>query len=261
MSKKPIKDFASLRSLWKKTETEAEAKAALKGAEVSLRKLPRKPLGPIRTSRQMSATDKFIVDTLAISLEQLSLEQLNDARITIQDAMECVNYSLVSIQRQLDNTVEGHYKDQDHDWKQRAEAALRFKSQEGQGLHKQMALVDELIARAKPALKLVTSPPPPKEEAPAPAPQPVVAAPYEIRTNAPRPNVHQSEEWRKYPFDKLGIDQSFRFGDETPDQVRRLITAAQRNLGRHFSYRRESDGVIAVWRVEGPSPSRRRKRD
>jgi hypothetical protein len=252
MSKKSIRDFSELRSLLKKTETEAEAKAAMKGGNPGPHKMPKRPLVPVK-HRPMSAIDKFIVDTLAIPLERLPLDQLHDARISIQDASECVNNSMLSIQRQLEST-ETHSSD---DWKKRATAALRFKVNEGVLLQQRLKLTDELISRMKPALKLVEPSKP--IEPPKPAPPKVVAttSAYEIRTDAPRPNTHQSDEWRKYPFDKLGIGQSFRFGTETSDQVRRFITSAQRHLNRHFSYRTERDGVLAVWRVEAPSRGRK----
>ena len=246
MGKKSIRDFADLRSLLKKTETEAEAKALVKSAEVSTRRLPKRPV--VKPTRQMSATDQFIVDTLAIPVTQLPLNQLHDARLTIQEAAECANNSMLSIQRQLEMTGDHHVDDQGRSWKPRAESALRFKIQEGQELQKKMQLVDELIARAKPALKLVEPPAPPAPPAP--------AAPYEIRTSVPRPSVRlTSEEWSKYPFDKLETkDHSFRFSPEiTANEARRLITAAQRHLSRYFSYRTERDGVIAVWRTDGPS--------
>ena len=252
MSKKSIRDFAELRSLLKKTETEAEAKAVIKGGSPGPHKMPKRPIVAVK-HRPMSATDKFIVDTIAIPLEKLPLDQLHDARITLQDAAECANNSMLSIQRQLEST-EIHSSD---DWKKRATAALRFKVNEGVLLQQRLKLVDELIARSKPALKLVE---PTKVAPPKPVEPPKVVATavaYEIRTDAPRPNTHQSDEWRKFPFEKLAIGQSFRFGNETSDQVRRFITSAQRHLNRHFSYRTERDGVLAVWRVEAPSRGRK----
>jgi len=256
MSKKTIRDFSELRSLLKKTETEAEAKAVIKGDSMGPQhKMPKRPLVPMKY-RPMSAIDKFIVDTLAIPLEQLPLDQLHDARTSLQDAAECANNSMLSIQRQLE-TTDAHSGD---DWKKRATAALRFKVNEGVLLQQRLKMVDELIARVKPpGLKLVevVKVTPPKVEPPKIEPPKLVASAYEIRSDAPRPNTHQSDEWRKYPFDKLGIGQSFRFGTETSDQVRRFITSAQRHLNRHFSYRTERDGVLAVWRVEAPSRGRK----
>jgi hypothetical protein len=244
MSRKTIKGFAELRTLLKKTETESEAKAILKGGEVKLRRLPVRPdVPPAKDPRSMSVTDKFIVDTLAIQLDTLPLEQLYDARITIQDAMECANASMVSIGHQLESK-EDHLDPQGRSWRPRAEAALRFKVQEGKMLQKRLTMVDEMIARMKPQppLKLVPPPPPPMA--------------YEILTDVPLPSPRQSsDEWRKYPFEKLETPQhSFRFAPGmSANEVRRLITAAQRHTGKHFAYRTMPDGIIAVWRTEGPS--------
>lgn len=245
MSRKTIKGFADLRTLLKKTESEAEAKAALKGAEVRLRRLPTRPEmpPPIKDSRNMSTVDKFISDTLTLSLDNLPLDQLHEARTTIQDAMHCINDNMVSIQRQLE-LKDDHFDEQGRSWRQRAEAALRFKVQEGKMLQKKMTQLDDLIARLKPTPPIKLVPPPP----------PAVA--YEILTNVPLPSPRQSsDEWRKYPFEKLETSQhSFRFAPEmTASEVRRLITAAQRHTGRHFAYRTMPDGVIAVWRTDGPS--------
>jgi hypothetical protein len=279
MSKKSIRDFSELQTFMKKTETEAEVKGLLKGEFGGHRHKP-KPILPVsptkRVTRNLSATDHFIIDTLKIPLADLSPDQLQNARDTIREAMTCAQDSMQSIKRQLESVASN-----DDTWKRRAETALRFKVVEGQELQKRMLKIDELIAQAKPPLKLVVTPPPVVAKPPAPppvaakpppppvavkpppqvivTPAPSPAGAYEIRSNAPRPNVHHSDEWRKYPFEKLGIGHSFRFGTETADQVRRFISAAQRHLGRHFSYRKEPDGVIAVWRVEGPSPSKRRR--
>jgi len=244
MSRKTIRGFAELRTLLKKTESEAEAKAVLKGGEVSVRRLPKRPdVLPPKDPRNMSTVDKFISDTLAISLDQLPLNQLHDARLTIQDAMQCINDNMVSIQRQLE-LKDDHFDEQGRSWRQRAEAALRFKVQEGKMLQKKMLMLEDQIERLKPQppLKLVPPPPP--------------AMAYEILTDVPLPSPRQSsDEWRKYPFEKLETPQhSFRFAPEmTAAEVRRLITAAQRHTGKHFAYRTMPDGIIAVWRTEGPS--------
>jgi len=239
MSKKFTKGLSSLSSLLNRAETEAKAKAAA---------LPKRPTAPVKSNRQISDSDQFIIDTLALQLGQLPPDQLPDARSTIIGAIECANNSMVSIQQQID-TRENPYDDQGRSWKPRAEAALRFKRQEEQGLQKQLALVDNLIARAKPSLKLVT---------PTPSPEPTRA--YEIRSGIERPTLRR-DEWRKYPFDRLEVGQSFRFDTETAEEVRNLITAAQRHLDRRFSYRTESDGVIAVWRTEEPPRPRKGKSD
>jgi hypothetical protein len=256
MSKKFTKGFSNLRTLLKKTETEAEAKAARKGIEFSTRKLPRKPEKP-RKPRSLSAQDQFIVDTIAIPLELLPNDQLNEARHTIIDAIDVVRASKESIQEQIDRYI-GFGDEQSRDWKARASSALRFKIQEEQQLKQRITLVNDLIARFRPPLKLV-EPPPPVE----PPEPPKAAAAFEIRTGIPRPKVHApGKDWRDYPFDKLETyDQSFRFGTETAREVRTLITAAQRELGVYFSYRTEPDGVIAVWRKEGPDSSRKRRKD
>ena len=96
----------------------------IKGGSPGPHKMPKRPVVAVK-HRPMSATDKFIVDTLALPLEELPLDQLHDARITLQDAAECTNNSMLSIQRQLEST-EIHSSD---DWKQtwRLTAALRFK--------------------------------------------------------------------------------------------------------------------------------------
>ena len=249
MSKKTIKGFAELREHWKKTETEADAKALLKGREFHTKKLPKRPAPPVKAPRQMSDNDKFIVDTLAVKLEQLPIDQLYEARLTIHDAIELVNSSLVSIQEQID-TKEDHLDEQGRSWKTRATAALNFKVQEGQELKKRMKSINEIIAREKPALKLVTL-----------EPAPVKA--YEIRTDVQRPNIRKSSsEWSKYPFDKLVTEQQcfyFEPGFDA-DEVRRLITAAQRHLNRRFSYRTE-DGVISIWLAVGPPIVRKKKKD
>jgi hypothetical protein len=255
VSKKFTKGFSDLRTLLKKTETEAEAKAALKSEQFSTRKLPTRPAPVTRPPRQMSANDKFIVDTLEIKLEALPLDQLYDARLTLIDALEVVSNSKISIQSQIDSK-DDHLDESGHSWKERAKAALRFKGQEEQLLKNRVVLADELIARKKPAppLKLVTP-------APVSNPPPNVVTPYEIRTNIPRPSVRLSaNNWDRYPFDKLEtVNHSFCFGPEIDaGEARGLITAAQRGLGRFFSYRTMPDGIIAVWRTDGPS-NRRRK--
>jgi hypothetical protein len=247
MSKnKIIKGFSELRSAWKQTETEADAKALIKGGGFHTRKLPKRPAPqPSKSPRSMSATDQFIVDTLAIQLDQLPLDQLYDARLTIQDAIECTFSSKESILHQLD-TVEDHYDDQGRSWKLRAAAALRFKVQEGQELKKQLRLVDDLITKAKPTtvLKVVEA---------TQAPAPVIS--NQIRRGVPLPNPRQSNnEWRKYAFEMLSHkDDSFPFPLGTNgNEARRMITAAQRVLNKRFSYRTERDGRIWVWLAGGP---------
>jgi hypothetical protein len=253
MGKKSIRDFSELRTLLKKTETEAEANAEMKKS-VGTRKaatLPKRP-EPQRRPARLSATDMFIIETIEIKLGQLPADQWPEVRDTLREAMECVSASMVSIKHQLD-TIEDHFDEQGRSWKQKAAAALRFKVEEGKQLQQKMQLLDDLIRGGPPpALKLVTTEPtPPTASSSQPAPA------YEIRTDVPRPRGHNTkDEWRKYKFAQLEINQSFRFGTETPDQVRRLIHAASRNLQRHFSYRTEPDGVIAVWRID---PSSRRK--
>ena len=250
MSRKTIKGFSELRAHWKKTETDAEAKAVIKGGEFHTRKLPKRPVAPVKNPRSnISANDQFIVDTLEIQLECLPLDQLYDARLTIIDAMECVSECKISIQDQLDSK-EDSIDDQGRSWKNRATAALRFKIQEGQALKKQLALVDELIAQLKPPLKLVTPEPPSSPP-----------KPYEIRTDVQRPSIRKSSsEWSKYPFDQLVTEQQCFYFEQgfDADEVRRLITAAQRHLNRRFSYRTE-DGVISIWLAVGPPIVRKKK--
>ena len=253
MSRKTIKGFSELRTHWKNTETEAEAKALIKSGGFHSRKspkLPKRPIPPPVKNRPMSDNDKFIVETLTLQLDCLPLDQLYDARLTILDAIETVSDSKISIQDQIESN-EDHLDDQGRSWKARAQAALRFKIQEGQALKKKIAAIDELIARKKPPLKLVTPEPPPSSP----------PKPYEIRTDVQRPSIRKSSsEWSKYPFDQLVTEQQcfyFEPGFDA-DEVRRLVTAAQRHLNRRFSYRTE-DGVISIWLAVGPPIVRKKK--
>ena len=253
MSRKTIKGFSELRAHWKKTETDAEAKAVIKGGEFHTRKLPKRPVAPVKNPRSnISANDQFIVDTLEIQLECLPLDQLYDARLTIIDAMECVSDCKISIQDQLDSK-EDSIDDQGRSWKTRATAALRFKIQEGQALKKKIAAIDDLIARKKPPLKLVT---------PTVPPVPTTVAPYQIHKGIPLPNPrgNSSNEWRKYPFDKL-VEKGdcFPFAPGiSASQVRTMITAAQRALGTRIAYRTKN-GVIWVWFNDQPPITRNKK--
>jgi hypothetical protein len=255
MSKnKIIKGFSELRSAWKQTETESEAKALMKSGGFSTRKLPKRPAPiPSKNPRSMSATDKFIEDTLAIPLKQLPLDQLYDARLTVLDAIECAFSSKESILHQLD-TIEDHVDDQGRSWKQRAEAALRHKVREGQELKKQLKSIDEMIAREKPPLKLV--------EAAAPsitAAQPVMVGKI-YRVPIPNPRL-RSEDWRQFQFEQLvHPEDCFPFPLETtPGKARRVIGSAQRALSKRFSYRTREDGHIWVWLAQGDPIKRARK--
>jgi hypothetical protein len=258
--KRSVRDFSELRSLLKKTETEAEAQAEVRASE-GTRSLPRAP----KPRRAPSPADEFIVATLGISLREIPVGQLADVRCTIREAIETANHAIIVIRGQLE-AAGGPIGVDERSWRVRAGAALQHKIFEGQALQKKLQQVDELLKAPAPVklLPMPTKPTTVVSLLPSAPSKPVAAPAYEIRTGVPRPvgrHFDHDAEWKKYPFARLNVDQSFRFPpDVSAEKVRGLVSAAARNLGWRFSYRTEQDKVVAVWRiVDGPGPGRRKK--
>jgi hypothetical protein len=250
--KKSLRSFAELRSALKRTESDSEANALVKSS-AGTRKTPVRPVlteAPVSRPRHMTPVDRFIAAALEIDLTKLTDDALHHAYVMLGKALNHANQATVSIRTQLDSKDPSA----DPEWHGRALGALRHKTFEIDQLQRTLALCESMMAKAKPApapvVKLVPPPPPPP-------------AAYEIRDDVPLPAAYGAADaaWRKYPFDKLKVGQSFRFEPEvTAKQVRAFIVYAQRSLGWRFSYRVERDKVCAVWRIAEDTPKRGEKK-